>query len=173
MLASIWGPEQGSKNTMQTRDTHPPMPMTKQKQCPCGCWVAGKAGPRSPCRWLSVPVSSSPGAQFLLSTQHSPHMAPSASAVCAQREGQPTFSPSPRPGVLRKLWPGSAALLFSGVTDLCPPLDFSSALANVLPDQLPLPRQQPERNLDAEAVQPIPLGDWCSKYQGLSRNRGS
>lgn len=39
---------------MQTRDTHPPMPMTKQKQRPCGCWVAGKAGPRSPCTLPAV-----------------------------------------------------------------------------------------------------------------------
>lgn len=60
-------PEQGSKNTMQTRDTHPPRPVTKQKPRSCGHWgwVAGKAGPCSPCRWLSVPVSSSPGARPL------------------------------------------------------------------------------------------------------------
>ena len=181
---------------MHTRDTHPPRPVTKQKQCSCGTgagWPArwptvgslglaaavqgpisffffkrcylfihrhrereaetqaeGEAGSMQGARYGTrsrvsriTPQAAGgakplrhqgcPRAHFLLSIHCSPHRAPRTSAVRAGREEQPPSSPSPGPGGLRKLWPGSAALVLSGVTtcvlhmtslqppDKCPP----------------------------------------------------
>lgn len=66
VLASIWGPKKGSKNTATTGTPIPPMPVTRQKQRFCWhwCWVTSKASLCSSCHWLSVPVSSHPGPHF-------------------------------------------------------------------------------------------------------------